>query len=140
MKIWNPYHIYFFRHLLRPDLYFIRIFHEGEVEDYYNKVRDTNPDKKHRYEFLEVEPPFVPIEMENGVTDKFLGFIKEKYFKKIIDENPDIAYWLGGCGWFEIDTIDPDKWLNDFHDFQKQKQLQKEPRNTNVDAIQTSLF
>ena len=123
MKIWNPYNIYFFRHLLHHKLYFIRMFHEELAYDYYEEVRHKSEDyAKKNYTLMEVEPPFIPIKINNPQRHSvFFAFLKEKYFKRITDKNPDIAYWIGNFGWFEIDTINPNKWLNDFYDFQKQR-------------------
>lgn len=137
----DPYQIFFFRHLHHPNRYFVKMFREDIANEYYRNVRHLNDySKKNGYEFLEIEPPLVAIEInDNIIRNRFLNFLREKIAVRIMDENPDIAEWIGNNGWYEFTDINnTEKWLNDFYayDNRRREELLK---SDNI-GIQISLF
>lgn len=140
MEFKYEYHIYFFPHLKYPNRYYIREFRDDIAQEFYKKIRHIYDWAAGcGYALLEVGPPFVAIEMPDlNLRRRFRPFLKEQICRKVSDENQYIAEWVGVHGWFEVDEINPEKWLLDFHDFLNRKK--ENPAIKERKGAQMSLF
>lgn len=130
--------IHFFRNTAQPDWFFVKEFSDKKAATFYLCSRHLPPHEDSGYEDLPIEWAFA-LEFGNANSDRFINFIREEKGIKHGDESDRRVRWIGVNGWYEFTDIkNTDKWLNDFYDFQKQRQ--KELQKSNVDAIQTTLF
>ena len=136
------YNIYFFRSLKHPNRYFIKEYRDDNLYYFMEFFKSEKWNAAARYPNLLIEDPFIPIEIKDDKErSKFREYLKQHIGKKVDDEDPDVTDWLGSQGWYEIDEINPDKWLSDFNDFYKlQTNRKQEFQKEDKKGIQTSLF
>lgn len=137
---WNADRIAFYKSVDYQDFYIMLNCAERDIDTYYQKLNrigfydDSKFEDGKQFGYIIGKSNFVSsIILSHLLLENLFNFIKEKY---VIEHkslpNPD----YDNFGWFKFHSFEPEKWLNDFYDFQKQKESPK----TNGIGIQTSLF
>ncbi len=130
--------IHFFINIHHTNWFVVRKESDTCALAMYLKSRKLSPYEESGYQDLPIEWAFA-LEFDAAEGNKFLQFIREVKGIRHADENSTITHWLGEIGWYEFaDINNATKWLNDFYDFQKQRQQELQKANTN--GMQTSMF
>lgn len=127
--------LYFFKSIEHKNYFLIYRGIKGEnPERWLAKLTHTGEFADSGYRQLEIEMGFV---LKTDAPNNFLDFLVENVATNHI-ENPDYDDSTFRS-WYEfIETNNTDKWLNEFYDFQKQKQMKF--KKANEVGMQTSLF
>jgi|GEM_PF-2905507 hypothetical protein len=148
-RSYNQGFVYIFQNKDNPNHYMI--FEHGEKCDWYDRftrqgrytLEHLSEDARANgldfgYPKFNVKPP-IRIEIEDySIAWLFISYIRENYFKEFIPStdggaNPNVWSWYIYDG-----IIEPEKWLNDFYDLQKQRK--QELQKTNGIGQQITLF
>ncbi|MDP3148631.1 MAG: hypothetical protein Q8N83_05820 [Ignavibacteria bacterium] len=144
--------IYFFECISKPNHYFITENDETGGEEWYKRfnridsyhISTLDPEEvakgiDYGYPKLDVK---MPVQIEVGRdASSFKSYLLEKFAGQYVaetDMEKTRGHEISNYGWFKIEQLELEKWLNDFYDFQDQKR--QEFRKAEGDGIQLSLF
>lgn len=126
--------LYFFKSKEHKNYFLIYKGSKGEnPERWLAKLTHTGEYSESGYRQLKIEIGFV---FRTNEQEMFLDFLVEQVATNHID-NPDYDT-SNFRSWYEFKDINTDEWVNNFYDFQKQRQQELQKANGN--GVQTALF
>jgi hypothetical protein len=131
--------IHFFEWLDKPMHYLIIVSDKDASQEYelINRINRYDEsllkeDRYYTYLKANISKPISIGSFEYDFDERFLDFIKTNY---VVDKYMDEPERLHNRGWYFIERLEPERWLNEFIDMQINKSVKREREEMKVQQL-----